>query len=73
MIVDLTHSNSTIQLVPSDQWKGPAFLNEVWDLSWEKAERDLGFKPGHSGEEMRSQFIKALQKCIDQVKRGEST
>lgn len=73
MIVDLTHSNSTIQLVPSDQWKGPAFLNEVWDLSWEKAEKDLGFKPVHSGEEMRSQFIKALQKCIDQVKRGEST
>ena len=73
MIVDLTHSNSTIQLVPSDQWKGPAFLNEVWDLSWEKAERDLGFKPSRSNEEMRSQFIKTLQKCIDQVKRGEST
>jgi nucleoside-diphosphate-sugar epimerase len=73
MIVDLTHSNSTIQLVPSDQWKGPAFLNEVWDLSWEKAEKDLGFKPVHSGEEMRSQFIKALQKCIDQVKEGKSS
>ena len=73
MIVDLTHSNSTIQLVPSDQWKGPAFLNEVWDLSWEKAEKDLGFKPGHSNEEIRSQFIKALQKCIDQVKEGKSS
>jgi nucleoside-diphosphate-sugar epimerase len=47
MLVDLTHSNSTIQFVPSDQWKGPAFLNEVWDLSWEKAEKDLGFEPGH--------------------------
>lgn len=73
MIVDLTHSNSTIQLVPSDQWKGPAFLNEVWDLSWEKAEKDLGFKPGHSNEEIRSQFFKALQKCINQVKEGKST
>lgn len=73
MIVDLAHSNSMIQLMPSDQWKGPAFLNEVWDLSWEKAEKDLGFKPVHSGEEMRSQFIKALQKCIDQVKEGKST
>jgi len=72
MIVDLTHSNSTIQLVPSDQWKGPAFLNEVWDLSWEKAEMDLGFKPGHSNEEIRSQFVNALQKCIDQVKGGKS-
>jgi len=73
MIVDLTHSKSSIQLLPSDQWKGPAFLNEVWDLSWEKAERDLGFKPGHSNEEIRSQFFKALQKCIDQVKEGRSS
>ena len=73
MIVTLIHSDSTIHLVPSEEWQGPAFLDEVWDLSWEKAERGLGFKPGHSGEEMRSQFIKALQKCIDQVKRGEST
>jgi UDP-glucose 4-epimerase len=73
MIVDLTHSNSAIQFVPPDQWKGPAFLNEVWDLSWEKAEKDLGFKPGHSNEEIQSQFVKALQKCIDQVKEGKST
>jgi nucleoside-diphosphate-sugar epimerase len=73
MIVDLTRSNSTIQFVPSDQWMGPAFLNEVWDLSWEKAEKDLGFKPGHSNEEIQSQFVKALQKCIDQMKEGKST
>jgi len=73
MILDLTHSNSTIQFVPSDQWKGPAFLNEVWDLSRDKAEKDLGFKPGHSNEEIRSQFVKALGKCIEQVKGGKST
>jgi len=72
MIVNLTQSNSTIQLVPSQEWQGPAFLNEVWDLSWEKAEKDLGFKPGHSNEEIRSEFAKALQKSIDQVKGGES-
>ena len=73
MILDLTHSISTIQYVPSDQWKGPAFLNEVWDLSWEKAEKDLGFKPGHSNEEIRSQFAQALQKCIAKVKEEKST
>jgi UDP-glucose 4-epimerase len=72
MIVRLTQSNSAIQLIPSNEWQGPAFLNEVWDLSWEKAEKDFGFKPGHSNEEIRSQFTKALQKCIDQVKKGES-
>ncbi len=73
MIVRLTESSSSIQLIPSNEWQGPAFLNEAWDLSWEKAERDLGFKPSHSNEEMRSQLVKALQKCVDQVKEGEST
>jgi len=68
MIINLTHSKSSIQLVPSDQWKGPAFLNEVWDLSWDKAEKDLGFNPCHSNEEIRSQFVKALQRCLDQVR-----
>ncbi|MGZ3559954.1 MAG: NAD-dependent epimerase/dehydratase family protein, partial [Thermodesulfobacteriota bacterium] len=71
MIVNLTQSKSSVQLVPSDRWKGPAFLNEVWDLSWEKAQKDLGFKPGHSNGEIRSQFTKALQKCIDEVKEEE--
>jgi len=49
MIVRLTGSTSGIQLIPSDRWKGPAFLNEIWDLSWDKAERELarlsGFIP----------------------------
>jgi nucleoside-diphosphate-sugar epimerase len=67
MIVDLTHSNSTIQLVPSDQWKGPAFLNEVWDLSWDKAKHDLGYEPEYSTERIRSLFVEALRNCVDQV------
>ena len=69
MIVDLTHSNSAIQLVPSDQWKGPAFLNEVWDLSWDKAKQELGYEPQHSTEKIRSLFVEALRNCIDQVLR----
>jgi nucleoside-diphosphate-sugar epimerase len=73
MIVNLTHSKSSVQPLPSDQWRGPDFLNEVWDLSWEKAEKDLGFEPGHSNEGIRSQFTKALQKCIDQVREEKST
>jgi len=68
MIVRLTDSNSAIQLIPSDRWKGPAFLNEVWDLNWDKAEGELGFKLKDSTERMRSLFMEALQNCVDQVK-----
>jgi UDP-glucose 4-epimerase len=67
MIVELTHSNSIIRLIPSDQWKGPAFLNEVWDLSWDKAKHDLGYEPEHSTERIRSLFVEALKSCVDQV------
>ena len=72
MIINLTQSTSTLQLVPSDRWQGPAFLNEVWDLSWEKAEKNLGFEPSHSKEGARSQFTKAIQKCVGEVKQEES-
>jgi len=71
MIVNLTHSKSSIQLVPSDQWKGPAFLNEVWDLNWDKAKHDLGYEPNLPAEKIRSLFIEALLKCVDQVMREE--
>jgi UDP-glucose 4-epimerase len=67
MITDLTHSTSSVCLVPSDQWQGPAFLNETWDLSWSKAESELGYKPKDSTEEMHSLFKEALRNCIDQV------
>ena len=67
MMVELTHSNSTIHLVASDEWQGPAFLNEVWDLSREKAERELGYKPKDTLESMRSLFLHALRSCIRQI------
>jgi len=69
MIGRLTGSTSGIQLIPSDWWQGPAFLNEVWDLSWDKAERELGYKPRDSAERMRSSFMEALRNCIAQVKK----
>jgi UDP-glucose 4-epimerase len=64
MIIDLTSSKSAIQFIASDQWKGPAFLNEIWDLSWDKASRALTYKPQSTAEETRSSFAKALQNCI---------
>jgi UDP-glucose 4-epimerase len=69
MIVRLTNSTSAIHFIPSDHWQGPAFLSEVWDLSWNKAERQLGFKPKDSAERARSLFMEAFQTCVAQVKK----
>ncbi len=63
-IKKLTNSDSQIKLVPSEEWQGPAFLNEVWDLDWSKAERELLYSPGASVEEIKSQFTRALQTCV---------
>jgi hypothetical protein len=58
-----------LKFIPSDQWKGPAFLNEVRDLSWEKAKRELDYEPEASAEKMRALFSDALQNCIAQVEK----
>ena len=69
MIINLTQSTSTLQFIPPDQWQGPAFLNEIWDLSWDKAKRELGYEPKDSAEQIRSLFSQALQNCIAQVEK----
>jgi UDP-glucose 4-epimerase len=68
MIIRLTNSTSATHFIPSDQWQGPTFLNEVWDLSWDKAARELGYKPKDSAERARSLFMEALKTCVEQVK-----
>jgi len=70
MIVGLTNSTSAIHFIPSDQWQGSAFLNEVWDLSWDKAERELGYRPKDSAERARSLFMEALKTCVEQVRNA---
>lgn len=64
IIVRLTNSLSPIRFIPSEQWRGPAFLNEVWDLDWNKAKTELGFSPTASAETMISLFTEAVKNCI---------
>ena len=70
MIVRLTNSTSATHFIPSEQWQGPAFLNEVWDLSWDKAERELGYRPKDSAERARSLLMEALKTCVEQSRNA---
>jgi len=67
MLVDLTSSSSTIELIPGDKWQGPAFLKEVWDLSWDKLINELGYRSQYSESESRLQFREALKSCIASI------
>ncbi|XEQ92164.1 UDP-glucose 4-epimerase [Sporomusa carbonis] len=64
MIIELTGSQSPLELVDSKHWSGPAFLNETWQLSWDKAAREIGYRPQLSETAGRAAFQKALAACI---------
>jgi UDP-glucose 4-epimerase len=68
MIIEQTGSDSALSLLPSEGWRGPAFLNEVWDLSWDKAVTEIGYRP--KDLEGRAIFARALRACVDRVKDG---
>jgi nucleoside-diphosphate-sugar epimerase len=68
-LVALAGSKSKLQFIPSEQWRGPAFLNEVWDLSWKKAEKDLEFEPTEPYTALEGQFMGALRDCLGKVKK----
>ena len=69
MMVRLTDSTFPVQPTLSNEWQRSTFLNEVWDLSGNKAERELGHKLGGSTERILSSFMGALRNCVAQVKK----
>jgi UDP-glucose 4-epimerase len=68
MIIEITNASSDIHLVEAEKWQGPAFLNEAWDLSWDKAKRILGYSPEYNDSEAKSRFREALRTCAEQIK-----
>jgi nucleoside-diphosphate-sugar epimerase len=71
IIIGLTGSASVIKPISPEQWRGAAFLNEIWDLDWTKAKQELGYEPAESAETMRASFIEALKSCVVQVRSEE--
>ena len=67
-IIELTGSAGVMQMIPPGEWTGPAFLKEVWDLSWEKATRELGYQPVLTAGRGRTAFTKALVRCVKKVR-----
>jgi len=71
IIIGLTGSTSVIKLISPEQWRGAAFLNEIWDLDWARAKQELGFQPADSVEAMKASFMEALKSCVAQVRSEE--
>jgi UDP-glucose 4-epimerase len=71
IIIGLTGSTSVIKLISSEQWRGAAFLNEIWDLDWARASQEIGYAPADPTEAMKASFIEALRSCVAQVRSEE--
>ncbi|MDF2570681.1 MAG: HpnA: hopanoid-associated sugar epimerase [Sporomusa sp.] len=66
-IIHLTQSTSRLQLIDAQDWNGPAFLNETWCLSWDKAAKDIGYQPLLGTTGSHAAFRSALAKCISEI------
>lgn len=66
-IIKLANSTSSLQLLDTKDWNGPAFLNEIWDLNCDKAAKDLGYNSLLSAADNCVAFSNALANCITTV------
>lgn len=69
-IIDIVGSRSYLVESSGGAWRGPAFLNERWRLSWEKAAREIGYQPQRENGALRQAFARALAGCAGRAALG---
>jgi UDP-glucose 4-epimerase len=67
IIIDVTHSSSPLEVIPAKEWKGPAFLADVWELSTGKAERLFAYRSTLSHLTARQRLKEAIAKCYEDI------
>jgi UDP-glucose 4-epimerase len=68
IIIEVTDSSSSLDVIPEKEWKGAPFLADVWELSTEKAERVFGYRPTLSPSETRQKLKEAITWCYHSTK-----
>ena len=68
IIIEVTHSFSPLEVIPSGEWRGPAFLADIWQLSTDKAERVFDYRPTLSPSEARKRLKEAIARCYRDLK-----
>jgi UDP-glucose 4-epimerase len=67
IIIEVTHSSSPIKVIPVDQWKGPAFLADIWELSANKAEQLFAYRSALSRLMAREKLKEAIARCYAEM------
>jgi UDP-glucose 4-epimerase len=68
IIIEVTHSSSTLEVIPAGKWKGAPFLADAWELTTGKAERVFGYRSTLSPSEAQQRLKEAIVRCYLQIK-----
>jgi len=67
IIIEVTGSSSSLEVIPSREWKGAPFLADPWELSTAKAERLFGFRSLFSPATARRRLSDAIALCRQEM------
>ncbi|MCX5824836.1 MAG: NAD(P)-dependent oxidoreductase [Deltaproteobacteria bacterium] len=67
MIIEVADSSSSVEVIPSREWKGAQFLADSWELSTAKAERLIDYRSLFSPSMARQRLEKALVRCHEEI------
>jgi len=72
MIIDVTASSSSLEVIPAREWRGAQFLADSWELSSAKAERLFAYRSLFSPSAARQRLAKAIALYREDLK-GKTT
>jgi len=68
IIIEVTHSSSPLEMIPTGEWKGPTFLADTWELSTDKAERLFAYQSALSHLMAKQGLKEAIAQCYQVMK-----
>ncbi len=68
IIIEVTNSSSTLEVISAKEWKGAPFLADAWELSTGKAQRVFAFRPTLSPSNARQKLKEAITQCYHSIK-----
>jgi len=57
-----------VKIISQEDWKGSSFLTDEWNLSSQKAESLLGFRPELRESDYRALFKETIRSVVDKLR-----
>lgn len=67
MIIEVTGSSSSLEVIPAREWNGAQFLADPWELSTSKAEHLFDYRSLFSPSIARQRLKKAVELCREEI------